>query len=209
MLARVEHNELDTGPKSAGAERMCAVTRETKPVAEMIRFVLGPDGGPVPDLKRRLPGRGIWVTGTRASVAEAVRRNVFAKSFKREVLATPDLVGQTEALLARAALDALAIAGKAGHIVSGFAKVDAAIASERLMAVLHARNAAPDGVRKLNSALRQRDDAKHIAIVDGFTSDQLDLALGRTNVVHAALLAGPESRGFLARYARWERFRTT
>jgi hypothetical protein len=35
----------------------------------------------------------------------------------------------------------------------------------------------------------------------------LDLALGRSNVIHAALLAGPESETFLARAARLDRFR--
>jgi hypothetical protein len=34
----------------------------------------------------------------------------------------------------------------------------------------------------------------------------LDLALGRSNVVHAALLAGPANDTFLARFARLERF---
>jgi hypothetical protein len=63
-------------------------------------------------------------------------------------------------------------------------------------------------VRKLAAGLRRRADLVEIAVVDAFTSAQLDLALGRSNVVHAALLAGPESETFLARTARLERFRT-
>jgi uncharacterized protein len=43
--------------------------------------------------------------------------------------------------------------------------------------------------------------------VDRFTGAQLDLAFGRPNVVHAALLAGSASDGFLARYRSLERFR--
>ena len=101
-----------------------------KPVDELIRFVVGPDGV-VPDLKRKLPGRGVWVT---ADARDARRtpstRNVFARGFKREVRVAPDLAEQTERLLVRAALDALAIAGKAGLVAAGFAKAEAAIARD-------------------------------------------------------------------------------
>ena len=55
-----------------------------KPVAEMIRFVVAPDGSVVPDLKRRLPGRGIWVTATRAGARDAVAPRLSRASFKRE-----------------------------------------------------------------------------------------------------------------------------
>ena len=69
-------------------------------------------------------------------------------------------------------------------------------------------DAGADGVAKLAGALRRRDDAEAIAVIKAFTSAQLDLALGRSNVVHAALLAGPANDTFLARFARLERFRT-
>ena len=51
------------------------------------------------------------------------------------------------------------------------------------------------------------EDFAEIAVIDAFTSPQLDLALGRSNVIHAALLAGPESETFLARAARLACFR--
>ena len=76
--------------------------RELKPVDEMIRFVVGPDGDAVPDLKRKLPGRGIWITATRAALDEAVKRNVFARGFKRDVRVAADLPAATERLLERA-----------------------------------------------------------------------------------------------------------
>jgi uncharacterized protein len=76
------------------------------------------------------------------------------------------------------------------------------------VALLDAVEAAPDGVKKLAAALRRRADAAEIVVIDTFTSAQLDLALGRANVIHAALLAGPESETFLARAGRLERFRT-
>jgi hypothetical protein len=116
------------------------------------------------------------------------------------------LVAETERLLVRSALDALAIAGKASLVVAGFAKVEAAIAHEDIVGVIHAQDAAADGVAKLSGALRRRSDSPPIAVIQAFTTAQLDLALGRSNVVHAALLAGPANDTFLARFARLERF---
>jgi predicted RNA-binding protein YlxR (DUF448 family) len=211
MLARIdEENATDGGPKGAATERFCVVTREVKPVSELIRFVVAPDGAVVPDLKRKLPGRGLWLSGNRDALGQAIRRNLFARGFKSEVRAGTDLIATTELLLERAALDALAIAGKAGVVLSGFTRVETAMGREKLVAIFHARDGAADGVRKLDAAMRRNtaESADQIERIDTFTSSQLDLALGRPNVVHAALLAGDASKGFLARYARLQRFRT-
>ena len=210
MLAQAHQTDFDTGPRSlgAGAERLCVVTRQVKPVAEMIRFVVDPQGQAVPDLKRKLPGRGIWVTATRADLAEAVRRGAFARGFGRPVTVSPDLVDTTGRLLERAALDALAIAGKGRQAVTGFSKVEAALVRGQAVALLHASDAAADGVRKIE-ALRKHAESqgRRIAVIDFFPSTHLDLALGRPNVVHAALLAGPATETFIARCARLDRFR--
>ena len=209
MLAEAHHEELDAGPRKGGpgAERLCAVTRTVKPVGELIRFVVGPQGV-VPDLKRRLPGRGLWITADRATLKDAITRNVFARGFKRDIRATAELVDLTELLLQRSVFDALSIAGKAGLVLTGFAKVEAAIAREPLVGLIHAADAGADGVAKLAAALRQRPDADRIAMIKNLTTAQLDLALGRSNVVHAALLAGPANDTVLARLARLERFRS-
>jgi predicted RNA-binding protein YlxR (DUF448 family) len=210
MLARTNDLEFDTGPGSrrAGTDRYCAVTRSVKPVTDMIRFVAGPDGV-VPDLKRKLPGRGVWVTASRTALSDAIRRKVFARPFGQEVRVPAELVALTEQLLERAALDALAIAGKARLVVSGFSKVEAALTAENVVALIHAADAAPDGVRKLTgAALRRMDEAGiGMSVIQAFKSAQLDLALGRSNVVHAALLAGRASATFLARSALLARFR--
>src|SRR5215470_11670660 len=118
MLGRPHDDALDAGPRKAapGAERYCALTHEVKPVEEMIRFVVAPDGAAVPDLKRRLPGRGLWITATRQALADAVARKAFARGFKRDVKVAADLVAVTERLLEQAALDALAICRKAGRL---------------------------------------------------------------------------------------------
>src|ERR1700744_3814410 len=124
MLALADP-ELDNGPrtKRPATVRMCAVSREQRPIDELIRFVVSPQGEVVPDIKRKLPGRGLWVSASRQAVAEAVRRHQFSKGFKREVRAAATLAADIEALLERFALDALAMAAKAGQVISGFTKV--------------------------------------------------------------------------------------
>jgi predicted RNA-binding protein YlxR (DUF448 family) len=208
MLASAADSELDRGPAIAGGERFCALSRAAKPVEEMIRFVVGPDSAVVPDVKRKLPGRGIWLTAMRAAVDEAVKRRVFARGFRKEVRVAPDLAAMTERLLEQAALDALAIAGKAGGIVTGFGKVEDAIGGGEAMALIHASAAAEDGKRKLAAALRRNsNERREIAVIAAFSAQQLDLALGRVNVVHAALLGGAVSATFLARTRRFLSFR--
>jgi predicted RNA-binding protein YlxR (DUF448 family) len=211
MLATAQDNELDRGTRDGvpGAERSCALTREVMSVDSMVRFVVAPDGAVVPDVKRKLPGRGLWITGTRAAIGEAVARQVFARGFKREVKVAADLPAATERLLEAAALDALAMAGKAGRVLTGAAKVEAAAARDDLKTVIHAADAAGDGRRKLDAALRRQthEKSREIAVIDTFAGGQLDLALNRPNVVHAALLAGPVSETFIARVERLQRFR--
>ncbi|HEX5509208.1 MAG TPA: RNA-binding protein [Pseudolabrys sp.] len=211
MLAAA-HEEIDRGAAhvARGGERLCALTHTSKSVDEMIRFVVGPNGAAVPDVKRKLPGRGIWITGSRAALDDAIKRNVFARGFKRTVRLPPDLAALTENLLERAALDALAIAGKSGAVVCGFAKVEAAIAGGDLVALIHSSGAATDGKRKIDALMHRQGTQKSrdLPIIDAFTGTQLDLALNRPNVVHAALLAGPVSETFLVRAMRLHRFRT-
>ena len=178
------------------------------PIADLIRFVVGPDGEAVPDLKQKLPGRGVWVTATQRALDEAVKRKVFARGFKREVRLPADLAGQTGQLLERSALEALAMAGKASRVVTGFSKVEAALGRDDVVLLIHAAEAAPDGVKKLDAALRRGPQRHPPMVTRILTTAQLDLALGRPNVIHAALLAGPSADTFSARLRRLERFRT-
>jgi predicted RNA-binding protein YlxR (DUF448 family) len=213
MLATTQNGELDRGVTKipAGVQRHCMLTRRLMPVDDMIRFVVGPGNHVVPDVKRKLPGRGLWITGTRAAIVEAHKRNAFARGFKQDVRVSADLAGTVDQMLERAALDALAIGGKAGRVVAGFSKVEAAIDCDDLAALIHAADAARDGTSKLNAALQRktRGNPRQIAVVDVFSGRQLDLALNRTNVVHAALLAGSGSETFLVRVARLTRFRNS
>jgi uncharacterized protein len=211
MLARLDDADTDTGPRNAaaGTARLCVVTREVKPTEELIRFVIGPDQAVVPDLKRKLPGRGAWVTARRAVLATAVKRGAFARAFRADVKAAPDLPATVEHLMERALLDALAIARKARQVVVGHAQVEAAAEQGAALAVLHAADARPDGVRQILAAIRRGsapDDA-NVMVIPVLTSAQLHLALARPNVVHAALLAGRASDTVVARWRSLAGFR--
>ena len=212
MLANASP-ELDNGPRTdrSATMRMCAVSREVRPVDELIRFVLSPEGEVVPDLKRKLPGRGLWIAASRARVAEAVRRNQFSRGFKADVRAARTLPADTENLLVRSAVEALAMAAKAGQVVSGFAKVEEALGGGQATALIHASDGAADGIRKLDAKVRQRGgnhgESPPFPVVTALTSAELDLALGRANVIHAALLAGPAGKTFLSRSQILVRYR--
>jgi uncharacterized protein len=214
MLALADP-ELDNGPRTdrSATMRMCAVSREVRPIDELIRFVVAPSGEVMADLKNKLPGRGLWVSANHHAVAEAVRRHQFSRGFKRDVRVTPTLAADTEALLERFVVEALAMAAKAGQVISGFGKVADALDQVRapIRALINASNGAPDGIRKLNAMARQirgiGDESAEIEVVTALTSEQLDLALGRSNVIHAALLAGPASKTFLSRSHKLVRYR--
>jgi uncharacterized protein len=209
--------DLDNGPRTdkSATVRMCAVTRQVRPIDELIRFVVSPQGEVIPDLKRKLPGRGLWVSASRQTVAEAGRRSQFSKGFKRDVHVAPTLAADTESLLVRGVIDALAMAAKAGQVVSGFSKVEGALeqgqAQNSVKALIHASDGAADGIRKLDAVVRQNagngDESREFPVVRALTSEQLDLALGRSNVIHAALLAGPASKTFLSRSHTLVRYR--
>jgi uncharacterized protein len=216
MLALADP-ELDNGPRTdrSATMRMCAVTRKVRPIDELIRFVVAPSGEVMADLKRKLPGRGLWVSASHQAVAEAVRRHQFSKGFKRDVRVAPTLAADTEGLLVRFVVEALAMAAKAGQVVSGFSKVADALEPRQIQspikALIHASDGAADGIRKLDAMIRQNaadgEESVEIPVIAALTSEQLDLALGRSNVIHAALLAGPASKTFLSRSHALVRYR--
>ena len=187
--------------------RRCALTRARRPKDALIRFVLGPDGTIVPDLKERLPGRGVWLTAAHDTIADAAKRNVFARALKGEAKTPEGLAAQVDRLLAEAALSALSLANKAGETVFGHAKVEEAIARGRVLALIHAKEAALDGCRKLDGKARGMADGSPVPAVRALSADELGLASGRTNVIHAALIQGGAARKFLAAAARLERYR--
>lgn len=190
-------------------ERTCIVTRKKAPPEDMIRFVAGPGARVVPDIRRKLPGRGVWVLGCADLVAKAVRGQLFSRGLNMPVTASPDLPVEIERELTRDCLQALSFANKAGLVVTGFTKVAEAIESGPVAGLVHAAGCSADGVRKLEQVFYRRvGDGCARPSVNLFGSRELDLALGRTNVIHAALAEGAASEGFLARCRRLRLFRS-
>ncbi|MCB4767463.1 RNA-binding protein [Ancylobacter sp. Lp-2] len=202
--------ETDAGPAAARRElsRLCLASRTVRPVDEMLRFVVAPDGQVVPDLAAKLPGRGAWVGATRSELALAVKKKAFGRAFRGKGRVDPGLADLVDALLEKDVFSALSFANKAGRLVTGTTKVAEALQGGAAILV-HASDAARDGVAKLDALARRVGEAegKKIAFVNSLSGVQLDLALGRANVVHAALLAHPTSAGFLARVRRLESWR--
>ena len=208
--------DLDRGTRDRGPVRTCIATRETGDPAAMIRFVRAPDGSVVPDLKGALPGRGAWVSLSRERVEEASRRNLFARAFRTQAAAR-GVADEVDRLLAQDALARLALAKKAGALVSGFVKCDAVVREGRAVALVHASDAGDDGVNKLAQAVRATDILMreadlvppHVATFRPFDTDALSERLGLDNAVHLALRDDGAGRQAAAALARLERYRGT
>lgn len=190
----------------AATTRMCAVSRASRPVAELLRFVAGPDGKVVPDIRSKLPGRGVWVSNERRMVAEAMRRKIFARALRVELATPMDLAEQVERLLAQDALQMLALANKAGAVVTGFEKVEGMKGA--VAALVQARDGSEGERRRLQGLMRGRGPGRGDPfVVQAFSGDELALSLGREHVIHAALRSQEASLAFLARARRLDDFR--
>ena len=82
-------------------ERRDLASHQVMDESRLIRFVAGPDGQVVPDLGRKLPGRGLWVAADRASVQTAAKKNLFSRAAKTRLAASDDLPDLVERLLHR------------------------------------------------------------------------------------------------------------
>ena len=143
------------------------------------------------------------------AVAEAARRNVFARSLKRQIKVGDGLAGLVEQLMVRRLAEALSLANKAGLVVAGFTKVDTLIAAGEAVVLLHAAEAAADGMAKLDSkfkALLGQEPAR-LATVRELGSAEMSLALGRPNVVHAAAAEGGATHRLIEEARRIRRYR--
>jgi predicted RNA-binding protein YlxR (DUF448 family) len=186
--------------------RMCLVTREVRPTAELLRFVADPEGRLVLDRKRRLPGRGVWVTARADQVRKAAAKNLFSRALRVTVRIDGDLAETVERQLRDGVLGALGLARKAGALAIGFDAVESALRSGGVAVLIHAREAGSDGLAKLQSLLRKAEAGRPIPILRRLTGEELSLALGRPNVIHAALLAGRASHHALDQIDQFARF---
>ena len=176
----------------------------------MLRFALSAEGVVTPDILRKLPGRGVWTRLDREVVAQAARKQAFSRGFRKPVKADAALADQVDRLLAQDALNFLSLVNKAGLVVTGAAKVEAAIRAGGVTALLHASDGAADGTAKLDRLARGVFGERYGALsrINLFSSGQLDLAFGRTNVIHAALNAGPASAALIVKVFRLVRYRS-
>jgi len=199
-------HKMDEDENDAVRERRCIVTGEIMPDQRLIRFVLAPDGQVVPDVAAKLPGRGLWVSATRAAIAQAVERKRFSRAAKAPATATADLADRAEKSLVARMVGDLGLARRSGALVLGFDNVLRALESPRPPQLLiDASDGAADGKRKLYNAAHARGVKP--TLITGLTSAELGLALGRENVIHAAVQPGGLAERLMFDAERLEGFR--
>jgi predicted RNA-binding protein YlxR (DUF448 family) len=176
----------------AQRERRDLVSGEVMPEERLVRFVAGPDGLVVPDVARKLPGRGLWVAANREAVDQAAKKGGFSRSAKAKLAAPADLSDQVENLLKIRLLSGLGLARRAGDLILGYEKTAQAIEQGKTAWLVEASDGAQDGRRKLLQSVRRAADAglRTPRLFGVFSSEDLGLALGLGNVIHVALLAG-------------------
>ncbi len=187
--------------------RQCAFSRTRSRECDLLRFVIDPEGRVVPDIKRKLPGRGVWITATHEAVASSVRQKVFARAFRQAVKVDDALAATVAELLRRAALQDFALANKARLVVAGAAKVEKALKGAAPRILVHASDASQDGCRKLDRQARgapPADNDEEAGPIACFTSAEVSAALGKDNVNHAAVIAdGGAGRKFIRSAKRY------
>jgi uncharacterized protein len=199
--------EEPLAPPSTGPQRTCIATGETGAPQRMIRFVVGPEGDVVPDLARRLPGRGLWVKAERAAVERAVAKNLFARAARASVKPASDLAERVERLLLERALADLSRARRAGRAVAGFVKVEQMVGQRRAGLLVVADEADGDGLSKLKAASREHG----LPIARLGDAAALGGIFGREQAVYVAVARDDAGGAFIERIeagaARWRGYR--
>jgi predicted RNA-binding protein YlxR (DUF448 family) len=183
------------------ASRRCLVTGLVRPKAELLRFVVDPQGQIVPDIAGKLPGRGLWLTAQRAIVAEASSKRVFARAAKASVTVAEGLEDRVAALLVQRCIDILGLARRSGLAVAGFVRVKEALTAGKAALLVEAIDAAADGQEKL-AALAP--SLPRVACLD---ARELGAAFGREHGVHVALGKGRLVDLFIVEARRLQGFR--
>jgi uncharacterized protein len=189
-----------------GRTRKCIVSGDVLPEARLLRFVADPEGRVVVDVEAKLPGRGMWLRSERAAVQRAVEKRLFSRAAKLSLTAGSDLAEQAEARLSERMLAQLGLAHRAGQLILGFDTVEKALRSATPPAlVIEASDAAADGMRKLQAAAVASGLVPYV--IGCFSSAELSLALGRANVIHAALKPGRMAERLIFEAGRLSGFR--
>jgi predicted RNA-binding protein YlxR (DUF448 family) len=169
-----------------------------------LRFVVAPDGALVHDITGKLPGRGMYLALDKNLLTEAIERKSFSRSSKRAVYVSEGFESLVESQLEERVLQALSLARKAGQALCGFDKCMEATRAEDVLCMLHARDAASDGVRKLTPM--KSDGNPCFSSTLYFTRDALSRVMGAENVVHVAVLEGQAGQFFLTQLRRFALF---
>ena len=190
--------------------RTCVLTRRKGTRDELIRLALGPDGSVAPDVRARAPGRGAWIGVTRAELDSANAKGRLKPALQRafktnNVTVAANLGERIEAALRQTALDRLGMEARAGNLINGADKIENAARSGKVALLIHAADAGGDGNRSLDQAWRVGGGGPQGMI---FPSDRtiLSMALGRENVVHAALTDPAAASRVRHALARWRAF---
>lgn len=198
--AAMQDGTTEAPERPKGPLRRCLVTGELRPKADLLRFVVGPGGTVVPDVKGSLPGRGLWLLPQRPILDKACKRQLFARAARTRVSVPEDLPAQVAQLLRRRCLDLIGLAKRAGQAVAGFEQVRPWLASGQARVLLAAADGAADGRRRLKAlgtALQPE-----LPLIEVFSSAELGAALGRDKVVHAALSDGGLAEALIVEAAR-------
>jgi hypothetical protein len=190
-------------------ERTCILTREAGARDRLVRLALGPDGVVMPDIRAKAPGRGAWIAVDRAALEKAQAndklKGALARAFKGPVSAPDDLGARIEAALRQAALDRLGLEARSGTLLTGSEKIDVALRKGEVHLLIHASDAGEDGNRKLDQAWRV-GGGEGQGLVFPEERAILSLALGRQNVVHAALIDRAAAQRVRHALERWRAF---
>lgn len=195
-------------------ERTCILTRRAADKDSLIRLALGPDGQVAPDVRARAPGRGAWIGVDRAALDEAQARGklrgALARAFKTGELDVPaDLGERVEAALRQAMLDRLGLEARAGHLLTGSERIEAAARKGQVEYLIHAADASEEGNRRLDQAWRigaDEEGSGRRGLVFPLGRTILSLALGRENVVHVAIVDRAGAARVRHAIDRWRAF---
>ncbi|HXU43940.1 MAG TPA: DUF448 domain-containing protein [Thermoanaerobaculia bacterium] len=200
----------DKPANGAGPERTCVLTRRKATKAELIRLALSPDGEVAPDVRARAPGRGAWIGVARAELdtanAKGKLKSALQRTFKTNDVRVPaDLGERTQAALRQAALDRLGMEARAGNLINGAERVEAAARSGQVHLLIHAADAGADGRKRMDQAWRVGGGGDR-GLIFPEPRTILSLALGRENVVHVALTDPAAASRVAYALARWRAF---
>jgi|TARA_B110000459_G_scaffold7114_1_gene7410 predicted RNA-binding protein YlxR (DUF448 family) len=174
---------LKKGPAKI-IERRCISTGSIMNTKSMVRFVVGPDGGAVPDVFCKLPGKGMWVSSKKSSLDRALSKNLFSVVSKKPVLINNNLSKQIEDSILKKLLNLISLARKANQAIAGFEKVKGSLETARAVLLIQASDGSP------REKSRLRPPVGEGTLINCLKMQELGLAFGRESVIHAAIMRG-------------------